>query len=479
MSWLSQGVHALAGDNRPGLLSDGSSAPPGGNWGLLGEVVHAPIDILRGALANIRSRPQILALAIEDARMRQRALQNANNDPAWGGGQAPQQPVPSILSQGGDGQTVDPTQPLDPGTVALPASVEQARGRPDYRALVGNLARLAIAGNHGAGAAMTGLAAAQPDIATENGVAYDRHDGSMAGQRVGVDLANVNGFQVDQQNPDNANRYVPQPPVTGAVPLYGPDGRNGDPVAWQMPGGAVQAISQAAGAEQAGRQANTIVTGHDSQGRDVSGYAGRLYGDAPGQGGNGGGVLTGQSPSDLTYGQHTAEAAATRFNGYVNPAQTAPARIAQLQQLGQLLDGFNGNRLSPTGIELARFAASMGLPINPHTGNQEAATAIANQMALQLRDPSQGGGMPGAMSDADRNFLVQSIPGLTQTDQGRRALINNQVAVAQRQVEVAHFAQQWQGRYGRIDTPDAHGHSFEDQLNRWVNMHPLFAPAHH
>ncbi len=56
---------------------------------------------------------------------------------------------------------------------------------------------------------ITLLDKAGPDMAVENGVAYDRRN-IQNGQRIGVNLSNVNGHLVDTQDPGNANRFVPQ-----------------------------------------------------------------------------------------------------------------------------------------------------------------------------------------------------------------------------------------------------------------------------
>jgi len=44
-------------------------------------------------------------------------------------------------------------------------------------------------------------------------------------------------------------------------------------------------------------------------------------------------------------------------------------------------------------------------------------------MALSARSTAQGGGMPGAMSDADRDFLVKMMPGIKNTPEGNRLMI--------------------------------------------------------
>jgi hypothetical protein len=85
------------------------------------------------------------------------------------------------------------------------------------------------------------------------GIAYDENSGQTFG-RLGVNLANVNGTQVDPNDAGNVNRFVPQPPVQGAVPLYGEQGSAGAPVAWRMPDGAVQDIQAVAQAQAQGSE---------------------------------------------------------------------------------------------------------------------------------------------------------------------------------------------------------------------------------
>lgn len=199
----------------------------------------------------------------------------------------------------------------------------------------------------------------------------------------------------------------------------------------------------------------------------------------PGQGGVPGpgapGLGVSQSPADKTYGDETAKASAEQYKTIQNAGMQAPGRIAKLQQLGALLDGHDGGKLSPTGLQIAQTANSLGIKIDSKLANKEAAQALTNELALSLRDPSNGGGMPGAMSDADRQFLVASVPGLSQSGQGRKAMVQMQVALTQRNADVAGMARQWQQRYGRLDAVNPNtGLSFHDNLQRWAQARPLF-----
>jgi hypothetical protein len=190
-----------------------------------------------------------------------------------------------------------------------------------------------------------------------------------------------------------------------------------------------------------------------------------------------GGAGTSQTPGDKAYTEDAAKQAAARYDGIQKAGDAAPTNIARYRQLGDLLAGVDGNRFSPTGVEVAQIANRAGLNIDPKLPNKEAAAAITNQLALQLRDPSQGGGMPGALSDSDRNFLLSSVPRLGQSAEGRKMMVESAVRLNQRNADVAGMARQWVQRFGRIDTPDRNGKTFQDHLQAWSTAHPLFGTS--
>jgi hypothetical protein len=183
-----------------------------------------------------------------------------------------------------------------------------------------------------------------------------------------------------------------------------------------------------------------------------------------------------QSQGDQTYQNEAAKAAADQYNKIQDAGFAAATKSAKLQQLGKLLDDFNGSKLSPMGMELAQFAKSLGLNVDPKLPNKEASIALTNELALAMRNPANGEGMPGNFSDADREFVVKSVPNLMQTAQGRRQLIDMQIQLLQRQADTAAMARKWAQRYGRLDAVNpATGKSFYDNLQEWAARNPLFA----
>lgn len=198
-------------------------------------------------------------------------------------------------------------------------------------------------------------------------------------------------------------------------------------------------------------------------------------GNAGGFPGSIAGLGVSQSPADKTYQDEAAKAAAEQYKQIQAAGFTAPNKIAKYQQLGQLLANHDGGRLSGAGMDLAQIGNSLGLKIDKNLPNKEAAQALTNEIALALRNPAGGEGMPGAMSDSDRQFLMNSVPGLSQSAAGRKQMVQMQTQVLQRQADVAKMARQWQQRYGRLDaTNPSTGRSFFDNLQDWSGRNPLF-----
>jgi hypothetical protein len=154
--------------------------------------------------------------------------------------------------------------------------------------------------------------------------------------------------------------------------------------------------------------------------------------------------------------------------GIMNAGFVAPSNIARYQQISKLLANVDGGALTAQGTHLASLANSLGIKIDKNLPNKEAASALANEAALKLRDPSGGAGMPGAMSDSDRNFLTSMTPNMAQSAQGRQQIISSYIAVQQRNQQVADFARKYEQKYGKLDN------GFFSQLQAWSNSNPLF-----
>jgi hypothetical protein len=137
-------------------------------------------------------------------------------------------------------------------------------------------------------------------------------------------------------------------------------------------------------------------------------------------------------------------------------------------RIGNLLGDFEGGKFSKSAMGLAQALNSAGIKIDPKLPNKEAAEAMASEIALELRTTADGAGMPGHMSDPDREYLKAMTPNMSQTPTGRKAIINARVKVMERQNQVAVMARQYRQKYGKLDD------SFFGQLQDWSNRNPIF-----
>src|SRR5262245_135280 len=120
---------------------------------------------------------------------------------------------------------------------------------------------------------------------------------------------------------------------------------------------------------------------------------------------------------------------------------------------------------------LRKIGAAIGIGNIEKVAAGELVQTISNKMALQVRAPGgESGGMPGAMSDADRQFLKDTVPGLLKTPEGNRQVIAIMRAAAARHEQIFDMA---------VDYAEAHdgqlGPGFDRQVRDFVKNNPLSA----
>ncbi|OHB71875.1 MAG: hypothetical protein A2W23_06405 [Planctomycetes bacterium RBG_16_43_13] len=130
---------------------------------------------------------------------------------------------------------------------------------------------------------------------------------------------------------------------------------------------------------------------------------------------------------------------------------SAQKNINQMNQLSTYLDNVNTGKMKPITAAIAGYARVFGIEIDKNLPYAEAARALTNQLALELRNPSGGAGMPGALSDKDREFLVQATANISNTPQSNKLIISARKKMAQRDIEIARMARDYRTKHGSID----------------------------
>ena len=164
--------------------------------------------------------------------------------------------------------------------------------------------------------------------------------------------------------------------------------------------------------------------------------------------------------------------------GFVKDADTFRQSWSNAKRMNGMLDTLDelykdpnvtSGGLAENITGLKGIAASLNIDIKGK-GSEDAIRSITNRFALELRNPSGGAGMPGAMSDSDRNFLASIPPSLANTKEGRALIAMTMRAVNNRDIQIAQLAQEYQEQnQGRLDI------KFQKNLRDWSNKNPLMS----
>lgn len=162
--------------------------------------------------------------------------------------------------------------------------------------------------------------------------------------------------------------------------------------------------------------------------------------------------------------------------GFAKTYQDIQDQANSAMQMGALYDlaeqaltsdvrtGFGGE------IELGarKFGQMLGVGDADKLAGGELLTSIQNRMALIMRSPSSGGGMPGAVSDKDIQFLKQAQVGIDRSPEGNRKMIESFRRMENRKIEIATLADHYIQQKGRLDP------GFNRLVREYANQNPLF-----
>jgi hypothetical protein len=179
-------------------------------------------------------------------------------------------------------------------------------------------------------------------------------------------------------------------------------------------------------------------------------------------------IVNNMGSNESEFGKEASKNFGAIYTDMNKGAVAAQSQISSLNALEQNLGkaGFTG--LGGENLLKAKKAAlAIGIDVGDVSG-EEAALAIQNKIALELRSTAEGGGMPGAMSDADREFLLSATPGLTKTPEGNKKLIDYMKRTEKRKIEVAEFANKYVVENGKLDA------GFYQALRNWSEANPMF-----
>jgi muramidase (phage lysozyme) len=156
---------------------------------------------------------------------------------------------------------------------------------------------------------------------------------------------------------------------------------------------------------------------------------------------------------------------AKRYDDISTQAQGAPDAIAKLDRMTALSK--DPNFYSGTGAGTVQFfkqaLAALGGDPNAAAPMEEFA-ALSNRAVLD----TMGGSLGTGFSNADRDFVVSTVPALDATPQGNLKRIDVLRRINQRKIEIGKMADDYVMQNGQLDA------GFNKLLSQYAETHPLF-----
>jgi hypothetical protein len=153
---------------------------------------------------------------------------------------------------------------------------------------------------------------------------------------------------------------------------------------------------------------------------------------------------------------------AEEFDSAELTAQKSMNTLSQMENMvsdPSFYSGFGADQV----LSVKRMAAALGAdPSN--VNSMEQFNTLSKQAALD----NMGGSLGTGFSNADRDFVVEQVAQLGNTPEGNKSIIAINRKQAQRKIEIARMARDYEAKNGRLDS------AFMQQLSAWAEANPLF-----
>lgn len=175
-------------------------------------------------------------------------------------------------------------------------------------------------------------------------------------------------------------------------------------------------------------------------------------------------------PEVKKFKEEMGKRGADEFNNIRKAGMSAYDTLDKMQQVKSIMDsGLYTGVMGDWVQGFRKFGASFGLSDAQAAAYGELLDKTNKELALMMRNPDMGLGMPGSMSDSDRKFIVSAQPGLTTSAAGNRLMAEMGARIAQRRIDIAAMADEYQARKGKLDK------GFYDKVREYSNKNPMFA----
>ena len=177
------------------------------------------------------------------------------------------------------------------------------------------------------------------------------------------------------------------------------------------------------------------------------------------------------SPSEEEQQKKIGASEGARYDEMQKVGAASRGQLNTLNYLESNLDDITTGKLTPLKTDVKAWAKAFNIDLgNEDVPPAQAVQAISGQLALTLRNTSEGNGMPGALSDNDLKFLKSMVPNLGNDHESNKRIINYSRKISQRNAEVAQKARDYiqNNPRGVLDA------GFYRDFEKWTKANPLF-----
>lgn len=157
-----------------------------------------------------------------------------------------------------------------------------------------------------------------------------------------------------------------------------------------------------------------------------------------------------------------------QYSALQSASLASSSTLAKLNRAESLMKGLDTGALTPIGMKASAFSEALGIKVDPQLPQKQAFEAIANELALRAKQQGETNLMPGAMSEADRNFLVAMAPNLSKTPGANNLLLQTAIRMEKRNIELAKMAREYRARNKTFE-------GFAEYAQEYAERNPLFA----
>ena len=173
--------------------------------------------------------------------------------------------------------------------------------------------------------------------------------------------------------------------------------------------------------------------------------------------------------TNRAYGEKVGAHYGNLYTDLQNKSMLAMGENSKLARQSELMDQAYTGAGGESVLAFQKAGKALGIDIGS-PGPGEAGQALSREMALQMRNPAFGAGMPGQLSDSDRNFLESMSAGVGTTKPGRDLIFETRRRMNQRTQQIGKMAREYVTKEGHAQL-DA---GFEQKVQDFADKNPLF-----